>query len=52
MSQPSSPPKAVTAAEIKAAYAAHVANLKTAQNSAFKARNTEAEKLWNSYKRP
>ena len=37
-------------AEIKAAYAAHVANLKAAQNSAFKARNAEAEKLWNSYK--
>ncbi len=37
------------AAEIKAAYAAHVANLKVAQNSAFKARNAEAEKLWNSY---
>jgi hypothetical protein len=37
------------AAEIKAAYAAHVANLKAAQNSAFKARNAEAEKLWNSY---
>jgi len=38
------------AAEIKAAYAAHVANLKAAQASAFKARNAESEKLWNSYK--
>jgi hypothetical protein len=38
------------AAEIKVAYAAHVANLKAAQSSAFKARNAEAEKLWNSYK--
>jgi hypothetical protein len=38
------------AAEIKAAYAAHVANLKAAQNSAFKARIAESEKLWNSYK--
>jgi len=38
------------AAEIKAAYAAHVANLKAAQNSAFKARSAESEKLWNSYK--
>ena len=37
------------AAEIKAAYAAHVANLKAAQTSAFKARNAEAEKLWDSY---
>jgi Relaxase/Mobilisation nuclease domain len=37
------------AAEIKAAYAAHVANLKTAQTSAFKARTAQAEKLWNSY---
>jgi hypothetical protein len=38
------------AAEIKAAYAAHVAKLKAAQSSAFKARNAEAQKLWNSYK--
>jgi Relaxase/Mobilisation nuclease domain len=38
------------AAEIKAAYAAHVANLKAVQNSAFKALNAEPEKLWNSYK--
>ncbi|WP_036258277.1 relaxase/mobilization nuclease domain-containing protein [Methylocapsa aurea] len=38
------------AAEIKAAYAAHVANLKAAQASAFKARNADSEKLWNSYK--
>jgi hypothetical protein len=38
------------AAEIKAAYAAHVANLKAVQNSAFKACNAESEKLWNSYK--
>ena len=37
------------AAEIKAAYAAHVANLKAAQASAFKARNAEAERLWTSY---
>ena len=37
------------AGEIKAAYAAHVANLKTAQTSAFKARTAQAEKLWNSY---
>ncbi|WGJ13875.1 relaxase/mobilization nuclease domain-containing protein [Methylocapsa sp. D3K7] len=37
------------AADIKAAYAAHVANLKAAQASAFKARNAESEKLWNSY---
>ena len=41
------------AAEIKAAYAAHVANLKAAQNSAFKARKAriaESEKLWNAIK--
>ncbi|MGH6810816.1 MAG: relaxase/mobilization nuclease domain-containing protein [Methylocella sp.] len=37
------------AAEIKAAYAAHVEKLKAAQNSAFKARNAESEKLWISY---
>jgi Relaxase/Mobilisation nuclease domain len=37
------------AAEIKAAYAAHVASLKSAQASAFKARNAESEKLWNNY---
>ena len=37
------------AAEIKTAYATHVASLKAAQNSAFKARTAEAEKLWNSY---
>jgi hypothetical protein len=38
------------AAEIKAAYDAHAANLKAAQASAFKARTAQAEKLWNSYK--
>lgn len=38
------------AAEIKAAYAAYVANLKATQSNAFQARNAEAEKLWNSYK--
>jgi Relaxase/Mobilisation nuclease domain len=37
------------AAEIKAAYAVHVANLKAAQASAFKARTAQAEKLWISY---
>lgn len=38
------------AAEIKAAYAAHVANLKAAQSRGFQVRAAEAEKLWNSYK--
>jgi hypothetical protein len=38
------------AAEIQAAYAAHVANLKATQGAAHQARRAEAEKLSNTYK--
>lgn len=38
------------AAEIQAAYAAHVAKLKATQGAAHQTRRAEAEKLWNGYK--